>query len=183
MKRALIPLIVAALALSACGSDDDADTTASSDSTAGAPAESVTIERAWARTTAAGQANGAAYFTLTSAVDDTLLGASVPASVAADAQVHEVVPADMSGDSMGGTSGDDMGGMSGDGMGAMTMRELTDGLPLTAGETVTLEPGGYHIMLMELAEPLVAGDEFELTLEFATAGSITIDVPIADSAP
>ena len=83
MKRALtllpIGLSLGALALAGCGSDD----------------ESVSIDNAWARTSAAGQTTGAVYFDLTVDQDDTLLGASVPASVAADAQVHEVVMADM----------------------------------------------------------------------------------------
>ena len=88
MKRALtllpIGLSLGALALAGCGSDD----------------ESVSIDNAWARTSAAGQTTGAVYFELTVDQDDTLLGASVPASVAADAQVHEVVMADMADDDM-----------------------------------------------------------------------------------
>jgi copper(I)-binding protein len=176
MQRGLTLLSLAALALAACGSGDD----------------DVTIENAWARTTAAGQTTGAIYFDLTVAEDDTLVGASVPASVAADAQVHEVVMADMSGDDMSGDemsgdmSGDEMSGdeMSGDDMsGAMTMRELTDGLPLTGGETVAFEPGGYHIMLIDVAQPLEVGDEIELTLDFANADDQTITVEVAESAP
>ena len=68
-------------------------------------------------------------------------------------------------------------------MGAMTMQELTDGLPLTAGETVTFKPGSYHIMLLDIAEPLEVGDEVEVTLDFAEADSVTITVEVAESAP
>ncbi len=66
---------------------------------------------------------------------------------------------------------------------AMTMQELTDGLALNAGETVTFEPGGYHVMLLDLVEPLEVGDEIELTLQFAEAGDTTLNVDVAVSAP
>lgn len=189
MKRALTLLPIAALALAACGSDDDG---------------SISIEGAWARTSAEGQTTGAIYFEITSDEADTLVAASVPASVAAEAQIHEVVPADMgeesSTDSMGmddessadhGTMDDGSmddessteGGMDMGGDMAMTMRELADGLPLPAGETITLQPGGYHVMLLDLAEPLAVGDEIELTLDFATADDMTLTVEVAASAP
>lgn len=67
--------------------------------------------------------------------------------------------------------------------GQMLMQELTDGLVLTGGETVSFEPGSYHVMLPELAAPLEVGDEFELTLEFANAGDVTAAVEVAESAP
>ena len=64
-----------------------------------------------------------------------------------------------------------------------TMRELSDGLALSGGETVSFEPGGYHVMLPELTGPLEVGDEFELTLEFANAGAVTVTVEVAETAP
>ncbi|MGA1051031.1 MAG: copper chaperone PCu(A)C [Ilumatobacteraceae bacterium] len=162
MHRHLLPLLACALVvpLSACGSDDDA----------------ITIDGAWARPSATGQTTGAVYFRITSEIDDRILAASVPASVAATAEVHEVVMADMSGEMSG-----DMDDMSGEMQ--MTMQEMTDGLTLPAGETVVLEPGGYHIMLLDLAEPLEVGDEVELTLDLGTADDITLTVEVAESAP
>ena len=200
MKRALtlLGLSLGVLALAACGSDDDS--TSSAD-------QGVTIENSWARTSAAGQTTGAIYFDLTVDADDTLLSASVPASVAADAQVHEVVMSDMAGGDMdsgdmstettqmgdmgSGTtemgdmdSGDmDSGDMDSGDMGEMTMQELVDGLALTAGETVKFEPGSYHVMLLDLAEPLAVGDKIDLTLEFQQAGSVSLTVEVAESAP
>lgn len=230
MKRALtllpIGLSLGALALAGCGSDD----------------QSVSLDNTWARTSAAGQTTGAIYFDLTVDQNDTLLSASVPASIAADAQVHEVVMAEMDdSDAVEGSdsmddmtceeiiaehtensaehmddmddmdseemtdmddiadmtceeiiaehnemSDEDMADMDAEemaGMGAMTMQELTDGLALTAGETVSFEPGSYHVMLLDLVEPLEAGDEVEVTLEFAESGSITTTVEVAESAP
>ena len=172
MKRSLLPigLSIAALALAGCGSSDD----------------SVSIEHAWARSSAAGQTTGAVYFDLTVDEADTLLGASVPASIAADAQIHEVVMADTAADDLHDMHSGDMGDMdemdSGE-TGAMTMRELADGLPLAAGDTVQFEPGSYHVMLLDLVEPLEVGDTIEVTLDFATADDVTLTVQVAESAP
>jgi copper(I)-binding protein len=68
------------------------------------------------------------------------------------------------------------------GMGQMTMRPI-DSLELPAGEAVTLEPGGYHIMLIDLVAPLETGQEIEVTLTFENAGERTITVPVQDDAP
>ena len=176
MKRLLSFTALTALTLAACGSDDGG----------------VSIDGAWARTSAEGQTTGAIYFEITADEDDRMIAASVPASVAATAEIHEVVMAEMddemSGDEMSGDemSGDgemdddsDMGGMDPQ----MRMQELTDGLPLPAGETVTLQPGGYHVMLLDIAEPLEVGDEIELTLDFEDADDVTITVEVAASAP
>ena len=138
--RRTVSFLAAALAatagLVACG-DDAPDTSASS----------VEIVGAWARTSPMMVSVGAAYFQITSPVDDRLVAVSVDPSVAGTVEIHETVAAD------GGDHGDDMS--HGDDM-AMTMREMADGLPLPAGETVALAPGGYHLMLMELVEPLAA---------------------------
>ena len=62
--------------------------------------------------------------------------------------------------------------------GVMVMRELPDGLELPAGETVKLEPGGYHIMFMQLNAPLVEGDTVPVTLTFEQAGDVDVILPI-----
>ncbi len=154
----------------------------------------MSISDSWARTSAAGQTNGAVYFDIESADGDELVGASVPASVAAEAQIHEVVMADMADemteDTMADMTEDTMADMTedttadgemADQMGEMTMQEISS-LVLPAGETVTFEPGGYHVMLLGLVEPLVAGDEFEVTLDFATADDQVMTVTVSDEA-
>ena len=65
---------------------------------------------------------------------------------------------------------------------AMTMRPV-DAIALPAGKAVTLEPGGYHIMLEDLVAPLEVGKEITVTLTFDTAGTREITVPIRDDAP
>ena len=56
----------------------------------------------------------------------------------------------------------------------MKMREIAGGLEIPAGGEVLLEPGGYHIMFMGLKEPMVAGDEHDVTLEFERAGKVEL---------
>ena len=67
-------------------------------------------------------------------------------------------------------------------MGAMVMQQVM-ALDLPAGTTVDLEPGGYHIMLIDLAEPLVDGETFEVTLDFAEAEDMVVEVEVRSEAP
>lgn len=60
---------------------------------------------------------------------------------------------------------------------AMRMRPVSD-IPVPAGGTTKLEPGGYHIMLIGLKQPLKEGERVPLTLTFEKGGSITIEVPV-----
>jgi copper(I)-binding protein len=57
------------------------------------------------------------------------------------------------------------------------MRQVKDGLPIPAGGSLALTPGGTHLMLIGLQEPLQAGGEVMLTLEFADAAPIDVAVP------
>ena len=190
MKLIAVPF-VAIVVLSACGSDSDT------------AAAAVTVTEVWSRASAPTQSQGVVYFDLTVADDDTLLRASVPSSVAAGAEIHEVVldeytdetgSSDGSDGSEGAHDMDEMDEMDdeidmdtgdgvGDASGRMRMQELPDGLALTGGETVSFEPGGYHVMLPDLVEPLAVGDEFELTLQFENADEVTLAVEVAESAP
>jgi len=156
----------------------------------------VTVSDAWARSSPSGVTMGAAYFDITSVDDDSLVAVSVSSDVAARAEIHEVVKAmDMGDDEMHDHDmGDDemhdhdMGDdemhdhdMGDDGMhdGAMSMQEM-DALELPAGTLVQLVPGGYHIMLIDLAKPLVVGETFDLTLDFDQASDLTVTVEVSD---
>ena len=55
-----------------------------------------------------------------------------------------------------------------------------DAVDLPTDTVVALEPGGYHIMLMQLTEELFEGDVFPLTLQFASGAEQTIAVPVYD---
>lgn len=62
--------------------------------------------------------------------------------------------------------------------GVMRMRPLPDGLPLPAGETIELRPGGYHLMFLDLRQPLVEGESIAVTLHFETAPPMIIDLAV-----
>ena len=190
--------LIAAITLSACGDDDKdsvdagASTTASTGATSDTSAAGeLTITDAWARTSPMATSRGAAYMVITNgtATDDALLSASVDASIAKETQVHETTT-DMTSETsmdaeettttmMGDTSESSMGNGEDPMMG---MREI-DELPIAAGESVTLAPGGYHIMLMDLVAPLEEGATFDVTLEFREAGTKTVSVEVRSSAP
>jgi copper(I)-binding protein len=62
--------------------------------------------------------------------------------------------------------------------GVMKMREVKDGLEIKPGETVELKPGGYHVMFVDLKQPLKQGDKVKVTLTFAKAGTIDLEYPV-----
>jgi copper(I)-binding protein len=123
----------------------------------------LTIHHPWARATAASARTGALYVTVTNngTESDRLLGVST--EVAAECHLHV---SDMSG-------------------GVMTMRMVED-LEIPAGGSVTLAPGGTHVMLMGLKAALQKGTTFPATLRFEKAGEVAVEVMvqgIADLAP
>ncbi|MES2161619.1 MAG: copper chaperone PCu(A)C [Pseudomonadota bacterium] len=113
----------------------------------------VTVSEAWVRGTVASQKATGAFMTLTSVKDSRLVGASSPA--AGVVEVHEMKMVN------------DM----------MSMRQI-DGLALPAGQVVKLAPGGYHLMLMQLTQPLADGAKVPLTLEFEDANKVRSKVAV-----
>lgn len=139
----------------------------------------------WARATPAGSM-GAAYLQLhnETGADDALLGVST--DVAAVVEIHENV----SMDTLEAEGGHDMGGhdMSGhaaeEAMGhgdgdVMTMRPV-ERVEIARNGMAALEPGGYHIMLIDLQRDLVAGESFELVLHFEKQADITVTVMVRE---
>jgi copper(I)-binding protein len=106
---------------------------------AGAAGAQTTVKDAWVRGTVAQQKASGAFMQVTSVQGGKLLSVSTP--VAGVAEVHEM--------SMEGTT--------------MRMRAVGS-LELPAGQAVELKPGGYHVMLMDLKQPLSAGDVVPLSL-------------------
>lgn len=60
----------------------------------------------------------------------------------------------------------------------MMMQQLRDGLPLAAGQATALEPGGNHLMLLGVKEPLVAGDTVALKLIFESAAPVEVTATV-----
>ena len=111
------------------------------------------VSNAWARATPAKAENGAAYVTIVSPTPDRLLSVSSP--VAKKTELHTM----------------EMAGM------VMKMRPIA-GLDIPAGQPVALKPGGEHIMLIGLQQPLREGQSFTLTLNFEKAGARTVSVAV-----
>lgn len=125
--------------------------------------DQLVIEDVWARTSANMQNAGAIYMTISGgSVADRLIGVSVDPSVARMAEVHQTTM----------TESDDGS--------EMMMMEPTDAIEIPAAEEILLEPGGYHVMLMGLAEPLASGERFQITLVFEDAGSLEVMVEVRD---
>jgi copper(I)-binding protein len=60
----------------------------------------------------------------------------------------------------------------------MKMRPLPNGLEIKPGETVELKSGGYHLMFMDLKQPLKPGDTFKATLQFEKAGPLEVNFSV-----
>lgn len=122
-----------------------------------AAADPLTIADAWLRATPPGARTAAAYLTIANdGPEDRLLGGSTPA--ARTVEVHTYVA---------------------DG-GLERMVHLPE-LEVPAGTEVRFTPGGPHLMLVDLAGPLVSGTSVAMTLRFARAGELVLDVPVIDA--
>ena len=106
-----------------------------------------TVAEPWVRSTVAGQKATGAFLQITSVAGGKLVSVSSP--VAGVVEVHEMT-------------------MDGN---VMKMRALPNGLNLPAGKAVALKPGGLHVMLMDLKQPLKAGDTVPLSLVVEGAGN------------
>jgi len=124
-----------------------------------ATCEVASLFDAYAYASPDGSPNGAVFGKLVnlSAEADTLV--SVSSAVAEAVELHETIMGD----------GD-----------VMQMRPIEGGIPVEPQNFVSLQPGGIHIMLINLTQPLVAGEMFELVLNFERLGEVTITVPVKD---
>lgn len=122
----------------------------------------VKVEGAWVRATVQGQKGTGAFMNITAKQGTRLVGVSSPAAGAAE--VHEMkVEKDV-----------------------MKMRSVPE-LDLPAGQTVSLKPGGYHVMLLDLKAPLVKDSSVPVTLRFKNAkgveSKLDLVLPVALVAP
>jgi copper(I)-binding protein len=114
------------------------------------------ITQPWSRATPAGAKVAGGYLTIVNkgSAPDRLVGGT--GDVAGRVEIHEMAMNN----------------------GVMTMRPLDKGLTIEPGKTVKLAPGGYHVMLMDLKNPLKQGEKVPLTLEFEKAGKVTLSLDV-----
>lgn len=112
----------------------------------------IVVEQPWIRATPGGATIAGGYMTIvnTGKSADRLLGGSTPA--AKRFEIHEMKME----------------------AGIMKMREVTTGLELRPGQKLLLKPSGYHVMMMDLSEPLKQGDIVQGELRFEKAGAIAV---------
>ena len=117
--------------------------------------EGLKVEQLWARASLAGVRNGIVYGQLADAGGATieLVSASTPVADHVEFHVHSMSA------------------------GVMTMRSL-DKIKVEPGQIVTLQPGGMHMMLIDLKRPLTAGQSFPFTLKLADGDSVTVAVSV-----
>ena len=116
----------------------------------------LTLSGAFTRATLPNAPVGGGYVTITNngAEADRLVAAESPFSP--DVQVHQMAVVND----------------------VMQMSELPDGLEIPAGESVTLAPGGLHLMFMNIAKPFVEDETVPVTLTFEKAGTVEIELAV-----
>jgi len=122
---------------------------------------SIEIHRPWARRSVETPERAGGFFVLTNTgpEPDRLVGANSPA--ADEIEIHAIKV-------MGGD---------------IAMRPRADGLAAPAGVTLTLQPRGYHLLLIDLKTPLVPGAHLAVTLIFEKTGNIDVELLIEAPGP
>lgn len=117
----------------------------------------IRVSQPWARATPGGTKVAAGYLTITNAGKsaDKLIGGTT--AIATTVEVHDMTMTD----------------------GVMRMRRVEGGLEIKPGATVTLKPGGLHVMMLDIAAPLKQGEKMKGTLVFEKAGAIEIVYDVA----
>lgn len=159
--RIVLPTLALAttalLVLSGCAeSDSSAEPAATSSARAG---DVVTINDAWVKAAESGMSAAFGDLTNPGTEDITLVAVTSPAS--SMLELHETVENES---------------------GSMAMRQKDGGFTIPAGGQVTLEPGGNHIMLMDLHDPVKAGDELTFILTFSDESTFEFTAPAKDYA-
>lgn len=149
-RRAVLLVSVATLALAGVAGCGGSSTSGESPATsATASSEGMSVQDAWIKATDESMTGAFGVLSNPSGADITVTGASSP--VAGMVELHETVMTD----------------------GAMVMREVDGGLVIPAGGELVLEPGGNHIMLMDLQASIAPGQEVPVTITTSTGESMT----------
>jgi len=149
-------LLTALVLLVACGGDATADESDDGEATTPAAA-TLAISAAWIKTAESGMS--AVFVTLTNPGDADVAIVSAQCELSA-VELHEVTMVD----------------------GEMKMREKDGGFVIAGQSSHQLEPGGDHLMLMDIDRPIQAGDEITVSLILDTDETITFTAVAKDFA-
>lgn len=157
-RRAATLLAAATLSLSAltaCGSDDG-DTT---DAMSAEPA--LKVEDAWVRATegAKDTTMTAAFMVLTNTTDSPFSVTDASSDVSGMTELHDMVEKD----------------------GTMVMTKMEHGIALAPETGAILQPGGKHVMLMDMKKQLSPGDEVTFTLTYGDGETAKVTAPVKDA--
>lgn len=115
----------------------------------------VNVESAYIRAVPPGQMNSAAFMQLKNQGADDISLVAAKSQIAKNVELHTHIHDN----------------------GVMRMRQISE-ITLPAGEAVTLQPGGMHIMLIGLTQNLSAGENIKLSLEFSDGSTQALEVPV-----
>lgn len=144
---AALTIILAIGAAAGCGATADPPDAPSTRAADGVAA-TLTVRDAWVKAADSGMTAAFAVLVNDADTDVTVVSAAAPVS---PMELHETTMKD----------------------GAMVMRPAADGFTIKARSSHTLEPGGDHLMLMDLSKPIKPGDEVPITLTLADGGTVT----------
>lgn len=154
--RAMVGAVALGMAAQvSAGLAQDAKAPPKAGSASPAEAKGISIVAPWARATPGGAKVGAAFLEIQAVAgsDDKLISASSP--VAQTVELHDHIRE-----------------------GSVVKMRRIEVIAIGGGKSVTLKPGGLHLMLMDLKGPLNEGDKVELTLTFEKAGLIKVQAPV-----
>lgn len=114
---------------------------------------SLHIEHPWSRATPKGASVGAGYLLIENRGSATDRFISASAAIAGRAEIHEMAVTDS----------------------IMRMRPLANGVEIAPGMSAKFEPGGLHLMFLELKRPLEKGERIKVTLNFEKAGAVEVE--------
>lgn len=146
-------LAATALALTGCASTS----TQTADNATVTAGDAVSISDAWVKSAKSGMSAGFGELTNDSDADVTVVSATTEAS--SMVELHETVENEN---------------------GETVMRQIEGGFVIPANGSIILEPGGNHIMLMDLTAPLAAGEEVTFTLTFSDDTTYEFTAPVKD---
>src|ERR1700753_3229090 len=156
MKRMMTSLVLASLIAGVWTVSPIAGVLAPAARAEDVKAGDLEIQQAWTRATPGGAKIGGGFVTVENkgSAPDKLVGAS--GDFAGKIEVHEM-PMNT---------------------GVMKMRPVEGGVTIDPGKTVKLAPGGFHLMMMDLKNPLKQGDKMPVTLEFEKAGKVAVSLDV-----